>query len=108
MRGLSRRKSARAIKRRLRELPQDDGLIPVLMIDWGRRYWGKVTPQAMHEAMAEKMAVHDARSVYERWGGNQWGEEWVLKPSLQPQFLRRMPLLKTDLNFRDWRRAARR
>jgi len=108
VRGLSRRKSALAIKRALSELPEDDGKIPILMRDRCRVFWGLVTPEAIHDHAAQVMALHDARERIERWGGNQWGEEWVQKPYLRTQFAIRMPLLKTDPSYKDWCRAIRR
>ena len=108
LRGLSRRKSAIARKRALRELPKDDGQIPILMTDRRRVFWGLVTPEEVHGHAAEVMAKHDRRHKHERWGGNQWGEQWVQEPLLRMQFAIRMPLLKTDLGYRDWCRSTRR
>jgi hypothetical protein len=108
MRGLSRRKSAMARNRALRALPEDDGLVPILASDgWRRSFWMLAPPQAVHDHFAETMARHDKRRKKERWGGNQWGEEWVQKPRFRKMFARRMPLLLTDLAFRAWCRAIR-
>ena len=95
-----------AARRRLRELPEDDGKIPVVMSDGWRHWIGFVEPAEIQEWAAKKMAVHDQRGKKERWGGNQWGEEWVIKKDTRPLFAVRMPLLKTDLTWREWRTIA--
>lgn len=89
---------------KLAALPEDDGLIPVLMKGLGGPYWGKVTPEAMHEHCARVMAIHDARDDELRWGGNQWGEEWVVRPETRLPYAKRMPLLPSDLSLKAWRR----
>jgi hypothetical protein len=107
MRGLSRRKSAIARNRAQRALPEDDGLVPILATDGWRSFWMLSTPQAVHDHFAGTMATHDSRRLKLRWGGNQWGEEWVRKPETRKLFARRMPLLKTDLSYAAWKRAIR-
>jgi len=100
-----------AARRRLRELPQDDGLVPVLMFDivggMKRHFWARVPPEVMHDACAATMAKHDARSDDLRWGCNQWGEDWAMWPERRNELLCRMPLLKTDLTLRQWRQELR-
>lgn len=105
---LRHKRRARLIERRLRELPQDDGLIPILVRGpLGGVKWALVPPQEVREHFASTMAKHDARRRKLRWGGNQWGEEWVQKPDKREAFNRRMPLLKTDLPYGAWKRAVR-
>jgi hypothetical protein len=112
MRGLARRKLGIAARRRLRALPQDDGLIPVRMSKrdrWGdRKLWIElIEPERMHQHCACTMARHDARDDKERWGGNQWGEEWVTSPSSRSLYARDFPLLATDLSLNAWRRVLK-
>lgn len=93
--------------RRLAELPPDDGLIPIRIWMFGTLRWTLITPDEIHEHFAAQMAEHDSRRKKLRWGGNQWGEEWVQKPERREAFNRRMPLLKTDLPYPAWKRAIR-
>lgn len=105
----------RARKRRARrmpDLPPDDGLIPVPVWDVGRagtRVMRVVlrTPEEVRWQCAGHMAAHDARSPFLRWGGNQWGEQWVTAAWTRPLFARDQPLLATDLDFKAWRHACR-
>jgi|SRR5215469_1902325 len=104
----SRRKAALA-RRKLKELPQDDGMIPILGRDrYDRLIWLLARPEDIQTHFAQQMAKHDERDRLERWGGNQWGEEWVQKPSLRGHYAARMPLLKTDRGYKDWCRDIRR
>jgi hypothetical protein len=101
-----------AARRRLRALPEDDGLVPVPMSErthWGdRKLWIElIDPERMHQHCALMMGRHDARDDEERWGGNQWGEEWVTSPSSRPLYARDFPLLATDLSLKAWRRSLK-
>lgn len=107
MRGLAHRKRGLGARRRLRALPEDDGKIPVLMTQQTgigtRRFFELIDPERMHQHCVVQMENHDGRSDEERWGGNQWGEEWVVVRETRPLFLARMPLLLTDLTLPAWR-----
>jgi len=102
---------ALAQKRRLREIPPDDGLIPVLAHKktptGGRRFVFELqTPEQIQRYCRGVMAAHDRREVFLRWGGNQWGEQWVCDPWSRELFQADQPLLKTDLPFRAWKEAC--
>jgi hypothetical protein len=42
------------------------------------------------------MKQHDRLPVYDRWGSNQWGEEWVTQVWTRPLFARDAPPFLTD------------
>jgi len=91
-------------RRRPVDLPPDDGLIPVLVTTLQgdgaiTRQWQLQTPTKVHRYFAKRMREHDRRQPYERWGGNQWGDGWVLYGAARQQIERKLPLLKTDTPF---------
>lgn len=108
MRGRARGIAAR---RRLRELPQDDGLVPVLMSETtktGKRHFIALRhPDEIRAHCEREMARHDLRIDHERWGGNQWGEQWVIQPELRDRFARERPLFRTDPTFPQWKAQIR-
>jgi hypothetical protein len=96
-----RRFRRRLTKRRDPWQEPDDGLIATAYAEvdkFGivRRFQKLVTPEELQEAARERMLPHDKRPLYERWGGNQWGEGWVHNPLARRGYERQAPPLLTD------------
>lgn len=86
-------------KRRLRELPPDDGLVPATLD--GRQVF--VDPEVLKPAFEAKMAMHDDAHPAERWGHNQWGAGWLQSPGVvRAQFEWKAPRVSTDLGMYEY------
>lgn len=98
MRGLGSRRP-----RRLRDLPEDDGMTPVFLD-------GKpaLVPCAEVEPYyRQQMAPYDRMNVYERYGVSIWGMRWGMAPPFQRGGIEiKAPRVATDPDFNAFREAG--